>query len=122
MKCGEFRKRAKNKITIQAKSLVSDSIGGQVNTWTTQSQVYGIIKSSNGREVYEQEQRQSRTTHKIIIRYQSALKSTKDTGGNRVSFDSRLFDIKAITNHDRFMEDEGKAFQTLYCVENGAEI
>ena len=121
MKCGEWRTNAKHRITIQERSEVVDDFGGQTLTWTTKSTVWASIEPLNGREVYLQEQNQSRVTSKMTIRYQSDLKATRDAGALRISYDGRIFPVNYIRNLDSDMKNEGTQYQQLFVEENGAE-
>lgn len=120
MKCGEWRAKASHKITIQEYTFTSDDYGGSTTGWVTQSTVFAMIKPISGREVFQSDQAQSRVTSKMVIRYQSALKNTAETGKYRVSYDGRLFPVKYVRNLDDDMKNEGKAFQELLCEENAA--
>jgi|AKVG01.1.fsa_nt_gi SPP1 family predicted phage head-tail adaptor len=122
MKCGEFRAKASHFITIQERSTTSGDYGGVSVTWSDLSTAYAMIKPMSGREVFEQQQMQSRVKTKMIIRYQSALKDTADTAAYRVSCDGRIFPIEYVTNLSDDMKNEGKAFQVLYCSENAPEV
>lgn len=121
MKCGEWRKNATHRITIQERSEVIDDFGGQTLTWATQSTVWAAIEPLTGREVYLQEQNQSRVTSKMTIRYQSEIKATKDAGALRVSYDGRIFPVKYVRNLADDMKQEGTQYQQLFVEENGAE-
>ena len=98
-------------------SNTGDDYGGESTSWTAQSTVWAAIMPLSGREVYTQDQSQSRVTTKIIIRYQSALKDTQTTGAYRVSYDGRFFPVKYIRNLSEDMKSEGTQFQELFCEE-----
>ncbi len=121
MKCGEFNAKARSRVVIQARTDTVDSYGGASVAWSTLATVWAIIEPASGREFLQSNQLQSRTSHKITIRYQSSLKNTASAAKNRISFDDRLFSVKYIKNLDEDMKREGKAFQQLYCEENDAE-
>jgi len=117
MKCGEFAGNAKHKITIQSRSEAGDAYGGSDTTWATQSTVWAAITPLSGREVYQQEQKQSRVSSKMVIRYQSALKNTVTTAKLRVSYDGRIFPVDYIRNLDSDMKSEGNVYQELFLTE-----
>ena len=121
MKCGEWRSNASHKITIQSKTLTGDDYGGQSLSWTNQSTPYAMIVPVSGREVFASQQLQSRVTHKMTIRYQSALKNTATTASYQVLYDDRIFSVKYIRNLDDEMKSEGKSYQELYVEENYPE-
>lgn len=121
MKCGDWRKDAKHRVVIQEKSLADDDYGGSAVTWNTISTVWAAIYPVNGREVYLQDQRQSKVNSKIVIRYISSIKKTSVAGACRVTFDGRTMPIVYIRNLDNDMKNEGKVFQELFVTENEAE-
>lgn len=121
MACIDFRAKARHTITIQEKSLVVDAVGGQTNTWVTQSTVKAQIEPTTGREVFTASSISSEVTHKMTIRYQSALKSTKTATPLRVLFDDRFFAVDYIKNFASDMKNEGRILQTLFVVENKQE-
>lgn len=115
----DFLSNAKHKITIQAPAQTADVYGAFVTTWGTQSTVFAQILPLSGRELFLQEQNQSKVSAKFIIRYQSALKDTKDTVKKRILFDGRYYSIKFIQNLAEDMKNEGRVYQMLYVEENG---
>lgn len=122
MKCDSFPARANKRITIQPPTLSSDNYGGASVSWASNNiQAWAIIEPASGREVFAQGQDQSRVDTKMTIRYNSTLKNTATAAKYRVSFDSRIFTVQNIRNMDEDMTREGKAFQVLFCTENGPE-
>lgn len=121
--CLDFASKAKHKIVIQSKGTTLSATGGQSDTWTTVNTVWAIIEPSSGNEVFASQQLQSRVTHKIIIHYLSSLADTSVTGSYRCLLDSiRVLNIQYVRNLHYDLITEGKAFQVLYCEENGAGI
>lgn len=120
-KSAQWRKDATHRIIIQQKDLVDDELGGSETTWTTQSTVWASIKPLTGREVYLQDQDQSKVNSKMVIRYQSALKDTATVAKYQVSYDGRIFPIKFSRNLASDMKNEGKQFIELFVTENEAE-
>lgn len=118
----DFNSKARNRIVIQSPTETVDSYGARTVSFSTQSTVWAQIIPNSGREIFAQGAIQSRYTHKIIIRYQSALKNITSISDYRVSFDGRLFGIQAIKNLDADFKTEGKFFQELLCEENGSDI
>lgn len=121
MKCGEFRARATHRIDIQQNTGTSDVYGGQTTAWSTIYTVWAVIEPLSGREVFAQEQMQSRVTSKMTIRYQSALKNTQEAGKYRIAYDSRIFPIYYVRNLADDMKSEGKTYQELFTIEAGPE-
>ena len=120
-KC-DFQSQAKHRITIQSPSEVDTASGGRTSTFVNQSTIWAIIMPMSGREIYTNQAVQSRVTHKMIIRYQAALKDVKTSSDYRISFDNRFFGIQSMRNLDEDMKSEGKDFQEFLCEENGADI
>ena len=118
----DFNSIAKNRITIQSPTETVDAYGARSVSWATQSTVWAQIIPNSGREFYAQGAVQSRYTHKILIRYQAALKGITTISDYRVSFDGRLFGVQGIRNLDADMKTEGRFFQELLCEENGADV
>ncbi len=125
MKCCDFPKLANYRIVIRSPSLVADSYGGQVNTWTTAATVWAWIRPIPDFNVSEQlknGQLQAIATHKMIIRYNASFKDIKSFAANSISFDSRIFDILSIKNFDNMLKNYGTEFQEILTVDNGSEI
>lgn len=120
MKCGDFRRKAKNRVTIQKMNNTADDYGGEAVTWETQTSVWAIIEPMSGREIYAQDMNQSQVRHKVIIRYQSALKDTAITGSYRIVYENRVFPVLYVRNMDESLKLEGKRFQVFACEENRA--
>ena len=117
----EFNSKARNRIIIQSPTETVDAYGARTTTFATQSTVWAQIIPNSGREIFAQGAVQSRYTHKIIIRYQAALKNITAISDYRVSFDGRLFEVQSIKNLDADMKTEGRFFQELLCEENGSD-
>ena len=58
----------------------------------------------------------------MVIRYQSALKDTKETVKKRIFFDDRYYSINFIQNLSEDMKNEGTSYQMIYVEENGGSI
>lgn len=122
MACDSFAAKAKDKITIQSPTETGDIYGGRTISWATQSTPFAYIQPVSGSEVIAQLSSQSRVSHKMTIRYQSALKDISTVSDYRVSFDGRLFGIKAIISYDTDMKSGGKVYQTLFVEENAPDV
>lgn len=120
--CKNFISMAKDRIVVQSQSQTTDDYGGAAVTWSTVGTYWAYIEPLSAREVFESEQNQSKVTHKMYIRYQSALKDTKVTGSYRVSFDGRVFAIDGIKNLREDFKGYGRDFQELRVLDNGPEI
>ena len=122
MKCGQFVRNAKDKITIQQQVLVADSVGSSTNTWTTVSTPYAWVMPLSTFERVQSEQLRGTTTHKMIIRYDSALADVKVVSAYRLLLDSRIHNIKGLKLLDNTGKNYGKAFIELRTEENETEV
>lgn len=122
MSCCDFTKLANYRIVIRAPGLVTDAYGGQVNTWATVATVWAWIRPLNSFERSKQNQLQSDASHKIVIRYNSTFKDTKEFGANSITFDSRVYSIVGIKNLDMTLKNYGREFQEIMAIDNGPEI
>lgn len=122
MSCSEFSANAKDRITIQSPSETADSYGGRTVTWSDVVTCWAWIQPVSGRELFAQDATQSRITHKIVIRWQSGLNDIRNVSDYRVSFDGKLFGLKASLNLDRDMKSYGKEYQQLLVEENAPDV
>lgn len=120
--CYNFASKAKHRITIQKPTESTDIYGGRTVTWADVGTFWAEINPISSREVYVQQTTQSRTTHKMIIRYQAALKDIKVISDYRVSFDGRLFGFNGLRNLAQDLKAEGKDYQELAVEENAPDI
>ena len=122
MKCGQFAKNARNKITIQRKVLVVDDYGSSTNTWTTALEPYAWIMPVSTFERVQSEQLRGTTTHKMFIRYAATLADVKVTSSYRLLLDGRIHNIRGIKLLDSTGKNYGKAFIELRTEENETEV
>lgn len=117
-----FSNLAKNRITIESQTIVEDSIFGNPITWSTYKEAWAILYPKTGKEIFKNEQLQSRVSSIAVIRYDSNLSNTQNGAKYRLTYNSRYFNILAINNVDKFDAFrkeyiEGKNFQILYLEE-----
>jgi len=86
-----LNRRLRHTVTIEQKSTGRDSYGQPTTTWTTFATVRAAVEPLRGREFFSADQFNSEVTARIRIRYLSGV-----TAAMRVSFESRLYNIKAI--------------------------
>jgi len=92
----------RHQITLQGQGSTRDSGGGISAGWSTIASVYADIKPKSGKEVYAQGKLVGSVSHEITVRYRTDI-----TNASRISFDSKLFNIRAIINvdeRDRFLK------------------
>lgn len=103
---GTLRKR----VTIQAETPTTDSAGGYALTWTNVAIVWADIQPVRGQKIFAAGHLEGHITHRVTVRYQSGI-----TTDMRISFGSRVFNIRAVMNTDesnRWLEllvEEGAA-------------
>lgn len=107
IRIGKMRKR----ITLQTEGSPSaDGGGGFTQSWTDIDTVWGSIIPLSEREVQLSEAAKGVVTHKITIRHRTDV----DTG-DRISFGSRIFNIKGAIN----VEEKGRHLE-MVCEEGVA--
>ena len=96
MRAGTLRHR----VTLQKPTVVDDGQGGKTTTWTTGqvTDVPAAIEPLMGREAIEASKVQGTMSHRITIRYSSAVSGLTPTW--RVVFGSRTFEIHAVKQID----------------------
>ena len=120
MVCFNFMTEAKHKVTISQEVQVDDGLGGFTITFIDVGTYWAIIKPLNISETFLSEKMQSKVSHKVIVRYQTDLKDTAITGAYKLEFEGRTFSIKGVSNLLHDLKAEGKDYQRLLVVENGA--
>lgn len=113
-----FLTRAKERVTLQRPVLSDDGYGGQTQTWSDVLTAWAVVTPVNGREIFQDEQRQSRISHRFLIRYRSEVKDTSVAGAYRLLFDGRTFDVLFVRSLADNLQDYGRAFQELVVEEN----
>ena len=106
MTIGAMRQR----VTLQQESQTADGAGGYALNWTDVATVWAEIEPMSGREIRFARRLEARLSHVIALRYRSDI-----TTAMRVSYDGRLFNIRAITNIG-----ERDRITKLYCEEGVA--
>lgn len=105
MNIGKMRFR----VTIQYKSVVRDSVGGETVTWTDEATVWASINALRGREYFASQQIQGEATHKIEMWYRKGL-----TPDKRLKEGNRIFDIKQVIPSGQGNSES----LILYCTED----
>jgi SPP1 family predicted phage head-tail adaptor len=117
-----FASLAKHRVTIQKQIKTEDGYGGTAVAWQDLAIVWAIIKPYSGREVFYSEQKQSRVTHKITVRYNALFADTKVTGSYRILYGDRVLNVRFIRNLELDMENEGRDYQEMTAEENAQTI
>ncbi len=103
-----FRKR----VVIQTVSQVTDGQGGFTDTWNNIETVYASIEPMKAYERFQAMQMQVPVSHKIVMRYHSAV-----TTSCRLTYQSRIFWVKEIIN----IEERGR-FLKINAIERGGSV
>ncbi len=108
MACGDYQPgKMKHKVSLQQVSQVTDSQGGYTESWATIATLWASIEPAKGYEKYQAMRIDTPVSHKVMLRYNSAVTTAK-----RLLYGSRVFEIKECIN-----VDEANAFLRLMCVE-----
>ena len=93
IRAGELHRR----ITLQTRSVVVDTFGGQSTTWIDLTTVWANIQSLTDRELMASQAVQSSVTHEITIRYQVQFADPKVVAAMRATLlkdgVTRIFNI-----------------------------
>lgn len=98
---GELDRR----ITIQAKTINKDAVGGPVETWATHATRWAKVEDLNGRALYAAQAAGSVVTKVVTIRYLSTLTSAQ----RLLLDDGRIANIQHIEKIGR------NVGQRIYC-------
>lgn len=101
----------RHRIVLQEPVEVVDAGGGRSTSWSDKETVWASVKPLSGNERIHAMALRNPVTHRMTIRYRADV-----TADWRVSYDGRLFNIKAVID-----PDERKRFQVLH-VEEGLPI
>ena len=114
MKTSTLASQLRHRIVIEQPTETADGTGGFTTSWTTLTSVWADIQPltrSSGREQFAEGQLQERTRWRITIRYREDV-----TEKMRISYNSRVFNIRAIIDLD------GREEQLILIVEEGAAV
>lgn len=97
----------RHRITVQEASEVRDTFGEVDVTWGTKEVLYASYKQAGAREVFQAGAVRGEVDAVFECRYFAGI-----TPKDRISFDSRVFDILSVTN-----PDGRKRWMTIMCKE-----
>lgn len=89
MRAGDLNKR----IEIQAPTRAGDGMGGFAETYSTICTVWAALWPTSASEMVKSMQQTMEISHRIRIRYRSALRSSW-----RIKFENRYFNVVSIIN------------------------
>jgi SPP1 family predicted phage head-tail adaptor len=84
MNPGDLNRR----ITIQTFTPTRDSLGAEIETWSTLAEIWAQVTNVAGGEIYAADKILSQTTHRITIYYRSDL-----TAKMRVVYNGTAYDV-----------------------------
>ena len=87
--------RLRHRLILQSKAETRDSYGATLITWDTVTTVWGAIEPLSGKEYFAQQEVQSESKVRIVIRYYSGVLPSW-----RVSHGGLYYDIEDVLNHD----------------------
>lgn len=87
--------RLRHRLILQSKAETRDSYGATLITWDTEATVWGAIEPLSGKEYFAQQEVQSESKVRIVIRYYSGVLPSW-----RVSNGGLYYDIVDVLNHD----------------------
>lgn len=102
--------RLRYKVDLESATNTRDSGGGLSQAFNAVASIFADIRPQSGDETFRQGKVQEKLTHNIIIRYRTGV-----TTSQRISYDSRIFQIRSVIN-----VDERDRFLMLKCVEGEA--
>lgn len=92
MRAGSLR----HQITIQAKSIGTDTYGGPTETWADVATVWAAVEPLSGRELTNAQAVYAETTTKITMRYRAGV-----IQATRIMFGGRYYNIQAIVDTEQ---------------------
>lgn len=90
MRVGALR----HQVTVERPVRAQDAAGAVTTTWTAVATPWAAVEPMRGQERFVAQQVAAEVSHKITLRYESALAGM--TPAWRISFGSRRFDLLAV--------------------------
>ena len=122
MKCCDFPRLATERIVLRSQTQFTDGYGGQSVLWETVGTYWAWIRPLNSYEQYQQMQLQGKTTHKLVIRYNTLFKNVQDFTAYSMTFNGRTFAIHGVKNLDSTLKNYGIDYHEIMIEDNGPEI
>lgn len=95
------------RITIQFKTMTSDSEGGNTETWSDRSSCWAEVKPFGAKQVYEYQSLNVKASHKIKVRGNIIVQEN-----DRIIFRTRVFEVLTVEN-----EGESNVVKWVTCRE-----
>lgn len=87
----------RHRVILQTGTTTADAGGGGSVAWSNTATVWAKVEPLSAREQFHADQLRGPVSHKITMRYRSDVTVTPSL---RISFDSRLFNIRGVRKLD----------------------
>lgn len=87
--------KLRHTITIQSKTITTDTFGGTVETWSDVASVAASVEPLQGRELASAQTVNAETTTRITIRYRAGV-----IPANRITFEGKFYNITSVIDPD----------------------
>lgn len=97
--------RLRNKLTLESRTEAIDAYGDATLSYATLGYEWGSVEAVSAQEQLDSQQIQAAISHRIIIRSNTSSRSLAPD--DRITFDSRTFDIVSLVDRDgrrKFLE------------------
>ena len=100
----------RHRVTFEKQTRVDDGGGGWTETWATDRKCWAAVEPLKGGEKWQAMQTQHPVTHKITVRWSSAVAALlrdADMDRRRINFKTRIMRLVSIINveeRDRYLE------------------
>jgi len=85
----------KTELTLQKYTLVSDNMGGFLETWQSKRKMKGVLLSLSGRERFVTGKTEVFRTHKFVVKYPIGISIEEK---DKFVLGARTFDIQAVAD------------------------
>lgn len=85
--------RMEARVEVQERTVTQDVYGAAVPAWATVAVRWGKVEPLSGREQWQAQQVRPDVTHRVTLRYYSAL-----TARHRLKIGERIFNIESVVN------------------------
>ncbi|MEL6289398.1 MAG: phage head closure protein [Pseudomonadota bacterium] len=85
----------RHRVTIEARSVLPDGAGGQIESWVPGEEVWAAVVPLSGVEALRQDRIATTVTHRVRVRYRSDLDAAK-----RLRMGDRVLEILSVIDVD----------------------
>jgi len=86
------------RVSLQQRSALQDTFGGQQLVWTEIKQIYALIEPLGGNERAAAQSIFTDVSHRVTVRYDYLLANPRTVAAYRLVYNNRIFDIKGSLN------------------------